>query len=144
MTIICQRRDALFMIASGALVAAARDARAETHTPAQRRHFVAEAERMRREAVAAGDQSYGAIVVKGDVIVGWGPSRVVTGRNPNAHAERVAVWDARDRLGVAGVKGAVMYSTSRPCGACEAAAAQAGIARMYWGADGRDAGVPGG
>jgi tRNA(Arg) A34 adenosine deaminase TadA len=144
MPITCHRRDALFMVASGALVAAARDVRAETHTPAQRLHFIAEAERMRREAVAAGDQSYGAIVVKGDTIVGWGPSRLVTSRNVSAHAERVAVWDARARLGVSGVKGAVMYSTSRPCGACEAAAAQAGVVRMYWGAEGRDAGVPGG
>jgi tRNA(Arg) A34 adenosine deaminase TadA len=144
MPITCHRRDALFMAATGALCALMGSAAAHSPTPALRRHFIAEAERMRREAVAAGDQSYGAIVVKGEAIVGWGPSRVVTARNPNAHAERVAVWDARDRLGAAGVRGAVMYSTSRPCGACEAAAAQAGIARMYWGADGRDAGVPGG
>ena len=142
MPIVCHRRDVLLTIATGTLVAVTRSAMAQTHTTEQRRHFIAEAERMRREAVAAGDQSYGAIVVKGDTIVGWGPSRVVTGRNPNAHAERVAVWDARDRLGSPGVRGAVMYSTSRPCGVCEAAAAEAGIVRMYWGADGRDAGVP--
>lgn len=142
MRIICHRRDMLFVATTAAFCLTVRAAQAQSHTAEQRRHFIAEAERMRREAVAAGDQSYGAIVVKGDAIVGWGPSRVVTSRNVNAHAERVAVWDARDRLGVVGVRGGVMYSTSRPCGACEAAAAEAGIARMYWGTDGRDAGVP--
>ncbi len=111
-------------------------------TPDLRRHFIAEAERMRRQAVAAGDQPYGAIVVKGDVIVGWGPSRVVTSRNVDAHAERVAVWDTRSRLATHNVAGAVMYSTSRPCSACEAAAAEAGIARMFWGPQGTDGGVP--
>ncbi len=97
---------------------------------------------MRRQAVAAGDQSYGAIVVMGDVIVGWGPSRVVTSRNVNAHAERVAIWNARERWGPSGVAGAVIFSTSRPCSECEAAAAEAGIARMFWGPQGVDAGVP--
>jgi len=36
----------------------------------------------------------------------------------------------------------VLYSTSRPCGACEAAAAAAGVARMIHGAALADAGAP--
>lgn len=135
------RRQMLFLAAT--FMSAPRSARAEPwHTPELRRHFVAEAERMRGEAVAAGDQSFGAVVVKADAIAGWGPSRVVTSRNANAHAERVAISDARERLGAAGVRGAVMNSTSRPCSLCQAAAAEAGNARMYWGPDARDAGAP--
>lgn len=106
--------------------------------------FIAEAERMRQQAVKAGDQSYGAIVVRGSEIVGWGPSRVVSDRNSNAHAERVAIWDAQARLGTKDLSGAILYSTSRACSACEAAAVGARIARMYWGPKGTDAGVPGG
>ncbi len=105
-------------------------------------HFIAEAERMRVQAVRAGDQSYGAVVVKDGAIVGWGPSRVVSDRNPNAHAERVAVWDAQARLGTKDLSGAQLYSTSRACSACEAAAAAARVGRMYWGPKGIDAGVP--
>jgi tRNA(Arg) A34 adenosine deaminase TadA len=38
--------------------------------------------------------------------------------------------------------GAVVYSTSRPCGACQDALALANVERMYFGADGADAGRP--
>lgn len=104
--------------------------------------FIAAAERMRLEAVRAGDQSYGAVVVSGGEIVGWGPSRVVVERNSDAHAERVAIRDAQKRLGRKDLSGAVLYSTSRACSLCERAAAEARIARMYWGARGSDAGPP--
>lgn len=110
--------------------------------PADLVRFVREAERMRRDAVAAGDQSYGAVVVKGGEIVGWGPSRVVQDRNPDAHAERVAIWDAQQRLGTLDLSGAVLISTSHPCGLCERAAARARVARMYYGSSGADGGVP--
>jgi tRNA(Arg) A34 adenosine deaminase TadA len=107
------------------------------------RLFVAEAERMKREAIASGDQSFGAVVVMGDKIVGYGPSRVVSGRNPNAHAERVALWDAQHRLGTRDLSGAVIYSTSRPCPVCEKALADGNIERMFFGPDATDAGKPG-
>jgi tRNA(Arg) A34 adenosine deaminase TadA len=104
--------------------------------------FVAEAVRMRNEAVARGDQAYGAVVVRQGVIVGYGPSRVVTDRNPDAHAERVALWDAQQRLGTKDIAGAVIYSTSRPCPICESALALGNIERMYHGPEAADAGKP--
>jgi tRNA(Arg) A34 adenosine deaminase TadA len=107
------------------------------------RLFVAEAERMKREAVARGDQSFGAVVVMGGKIVGYGPSRVVSERNPDAHAERVALWDAQRRLGTRDLSGAVIYSTSRPCPVCERALSGGNIERMFFGPDATDAGRPG-
>jgi tRNA(adenine34) deaminase len=104
--------------------------------------FVAEAQRMKELAIAAGDQHYGAIVVRDGKIVGYGPSRVVVDRNPDAHAERVALKDAQQRLGTADLAGAALYSTSRPCPACESAAAQAGLDRMFFGPSAADAGPP--
>lgn len=109
---------------------------------AARQTFIDEAERMRVRAVEAGDQSFGAVVVRGLAIVGWGPSRVVADRNANAHAERVAIWDAQQRQGSKDLANCVLYSTSRPCRACEAEAARTGISRMFWGPKGTDAGVP--
>lgn len=106
------------------------------------RHFIAEAERMREMAVKAGDQPYGAVLVNDGVIVGYGPSRVVSDKNPDAHAERVALWDAQRKLGRQDLTGAVIYSTSRPCSACQAALARAKIERMYHGPDGTDGGPP--
>ena len=104
--------------------------------------FVAEAARMKREAVASGDQAFGAVVVMGDTIVGYGPSRVVSDRNPDAHAERVALWDAQRRLGRRDLSGAVIYSTSRPCAICERALADGNIERMFFGPEATDAGKP--
>jgi tRNA(adenine34) deaminase len=105
-------------------------------------HFIAEAARMRRLAETTGDQSYGAVVVKDGSIIGYGPSRVIADRKPDAHAERVALWDAQKRLGITDMTGAVMYSTSRPCATCQHALAAANLERMYFGPDGADAGRP--
>ena len=102
----------------------------------------AAAVRMQRLAESWNDQRYGAVVVAGDAVVGDGPSRVVRDANPDAHAERVAILDAQRRLGREKLSGAVLYSTSRPCPACEAAAFRAGVARMYFGPSLQDAGKP--
>ena len=106
------------------------------------RDFVAAASRMREQAIAAGDQAYGAVVVRGSEIVGWGPSRVRQNGEWTGHAEREAMRDAQRRLAREDLPDCVMYSTSRPCGSCERAAAQAKLARMYYGQDAIDAGVP--
>jgi tRNA(Arg) A34 adenosine deaminase TadA len=106
------------------------------------RLFIGEAARMKREAVASGDQPFGAVVVKDGAIIGYGPSRVIADRNPDAHAERVALWDAQKRLGTNEMSGTVIYSTSRPCSACQEALALANVERMYFGGDGADAGPP--
>jgi tRNA(Arg) A34 adenosine deaminase TadA len=98
---------------------------------------------MRRLAESWGDQSYGAVVVAGGAVIGEGPSRVVKDRNPDAHAERVAILDAQRRLGRENRTGSVLYSTSRPCSLCEAAAFRAGVNRMYFGQSLKDAGSPG-
>ena len=97
---------------------------------------------MREQATAAGDQSYGAVVVRDNAIVGWGPSRVRQNGEWTGHAEREAMRDAQRRLARDDLSDCVMYSTSRPCGSCERAAAQARLARMYYGPDATDAGAP--
>jgi tRNA(adenine34) deaminase len=104
--------------------------------------FVAEAFAMKRMAEEAGDQPYGAIVVKDQFIVGWGPSRVVAKNDWSAHAEREAIRDAQARLGRLELPDCVMYSTSRPCANCERVAAEAKLARMFHGMEAHDAGRP--
>ena len=97
------------------------------------RHAMARAREMRALAERAGDQPYGAVVMQGERIVGEAPSRVVTARNPDAHAEREALRDAAQRLGRQDLGGLVLVSTSQPCRLCEDAAATAGITRMVFG-----------
>lgn len=104
--------------------------------------FMAEAVRMKNDAVAAGDQPYGAVLVKDEIIVGWGPSRVIAENNGDAHAERVALRDAAARHGTTALQGTTLYSTSIPCSLCQDAAARAGVVRMIYGDSLRDGGAP--
>lgn len=136
-------RRTFVMIAVGSLGANLPTARLNAALDIEKQLFVAEAARMKRDAIASGDQPFGAVVVMGDTIVGYGPSRVVIDRNPNAHAERVALWDAQHRLGIRDLSGAVIYSTSRPCLVCEKALADSNIERMYFGPEATDGGKPG-
>lgn len=103
---------------------------------------MARARALREAAVRAGDQPYGAVVLRGGEIVGEGPSRVVARNDASAHAEREAIRDAQRQLQRGDLSGCVLVSTSRPCRWCEAAAAQAGIARMVHGDALTDAGPP--
>lgn len=96
----------------------------------------------RERARSWGDQAYGAVLMRGEELIGEGPSRVVQRGDPTAHAEREAIRDAQARLGRTLLSGSVLYSTSRPCGECERAAAQAGVARMFFGESLTDAGAP--
>lgn len=97
---------------------------------------------MLRQAESWGDQPYGAVLVIEGALVGEGPSRVVKDGDIDAHAERVAIRDAQRRLGRKELPGTVLYSTSRPCHLCEAAAAEAKVSRMYFGPTLIDAGAP--
>lgn len=132
----CSRRG--FLAIAGAAFAA----RADAAPAAQHREFIAAAFKMRDDAVKAGDQPYGAVVVMDARIVGYGPSRVVMKQDLTAHAEREAIRAAQAQLGRRDLSGCTLYSSSRPCSACEAAAYEANVARMIYGATATDAGPP--
>ena len=134
----CTRRAAIVMLAATGAVAATRAKAA----PEQHREFIAAAFRMKDEAVRSGDQPYGAVLVKQGRILGFGPSRVVLKKDLTAHAEREAMREAQARLGTIDLSGCLLYSTSHPCADCERAAADANIARMYFGNVATAAGRP--
>jgi tRNA(Arg) A34 adenosine deaminase TadA len=123
-----------------ALLWAAAPARARDASSERRWYEAAVA--MREQALSWGDQPYGAVLVRDGQIVAYGPSRVVKNRNPDAHAEREAIREALAKLGPDGAKGSILVSTSRPCWACEQAAARAGVSRLIFGAELEDAGAP--
>jgi tRNA(Arg) A34 adenosine deaminase TadA len=135
----CTRRTALATImVAGAAVLVPRG----TVALDDQREFIEAAFRMRDEAVRTGDQAYGAVIVKDRRIIGFGPSRVMLKKDQTAHAEREAIREAQARLGTMNLSGAILYSSSRPCPQCEAAAAEASITRMFYGRDAVDAGKP--
>jgi len=131
------RRRLVLLAAVSAPASSAQAASAVTLAEAMRR-----AEALRLQAMADGDQAFGAVVWRGDRIVGAAPSRVVTASDPTAHAEMEAIRDAARQLRTRDLAGCVLVSTSRPCRMCEAAAAWAGISRMVFGESLTDAGPP--
>jgi tRNA(adenine34) deaminase len=134
----CTRRAAMIATVVALLGIATRAKAA----PSEHRDFIEAAFKMKAEAVRLGDQPFGAVVVKDARIIGYGPSRVILKQDATAHAEREAIREAQARLGTTDLSGCLLYSTSRPCAACERAAAHAQIARMIHGADATDAGPP--
>ena len=104
--------------------------------------FIERAFEMRRLAVENGDQAYGAVIVVDNVIVGQSWSRVVLDQDPTGHAEISAIRDSARRLNSRSLKGAIMYSSSRPCPMCEAAAYWADIDGLIYGRNADNAGAP--
>ena len=133
------RRSILTALAGLAPVAAAR---ADAAPSAARAAFVDRAFAMKQKAIESGDQPYGAVVVRDETVVGFGPSNVKARGQWTGHAEREAIRDAQSRLGRADLSNCVMYSTSPPCARCQHAAAQARLARLYAGRDAVDLGPP--
>jgi tRNA(Arg) A34 adenosine deaminase TadA len=136
------RRHAIAQAAGLLLALLARPLRAAGPAEHPELRWYQAAAEMKRRAESWGDQPYGAVLVLDGAIVGEGPSRVVKNNDASAHAEREAIRDAQRRLGAASLQGATLYSTSRPCSLCEAAAAQAKVGRMVFGPALTDAGAP--
>jgi len=93
--------------------------------------FIARARALREEAVRAGDQAYGAVVVCGGRVVGEGRNYVVGDSDPTAHAELLAVRDAARRLGRRDLSDCDVYSTAAPCPMCQGALYWARIRRYH-------------
>ena len=104
--------------------------------------FIARAFKMRDLASALGDQAYGAVVVRGNKIIGQSQSIVITQNDPTGHAELAAIRDTARRTGDRDLSGAILYSSSRPCPMCEAAAYWANISEMKHGRGATSAGAP--
>jgi tRNA(Arg) A34 adenosine deaminase TadA len=136
------RRTAVLAAVSLLVAGYGAKARAQSRAVEPELRWYEAAVRMKRLADSWGDQPYGAVLVFDGAVIGEGPSRVVKNSDVTAHAEREASRDARRRLGRQKLTGSVLYSTSRPCSLCEAAAAEAGVTRMYFGASLTDAGTP--
>jgi len=133
------RRVILAGLLGGVAVAATTPVSARTPDA---RGFIARALAQRQAARDQGDQPYGAVMVKEGQVIAEAPSRVVTRRDPTAHAEMEAIREAARTLGTNNLAGCEMYSTSRPCPMCTAAAYWAGVSRLVWGEAMTDGGPP--
>lgn len=87
-----------------------------------------------REGQSQGEQPFGAVIVRDNMIVTRGHSLKVQRRNPTAHAETLVVSQAADALGQRTLKGCVLYTTCEPCPMCLGAMLNAEIDTLVVGA----------
>ncbi len=96
--------------------------------------FMREALQLARSAALAGEVPVGAIVVQGERVIGRGSNRPISGCDPTAHAEIVALRDAAKHLGDYRLGGTTLYVTLEPCIMCAAAVVHARVDRVVFGA----------
>jgi guanine deaminase len=124
-------------IAMATLTSKGLAAEAKTTSEADKKrseHFMRRAIELAQKGVAAGDGGpFGAIVVKGNDIVGEGWNHVVSHNDPTAHGEVLAIRDAGHRLKKYDLKGCELYSTGEPCPMCLCATYWARIDRLFYG-----------
>jgi len=96
--------------------------------------FMREALSLARQAAGSGEVPVGAVVVKDGGVVGRGYNRPVSGKDPTAHAEVMALRDAADRIGNYRLGECALYVTLEPCAMCAGAIMHARVSRVVYGA----------
>jgi len=85
-------------------------------------------------AAAAGEVPIGAVVVRGDEVVGQGHNRRECDSDPLAHAEILAIRRAAEAAGEWRLTGCTLYVTLEPCAMCAGALVNSRIDRLVFGA----------
>lgn len=96
-----------------------------------------------RRAGALGEVPIGAVVVRGDEVVGRGYNRREIDRDPLAHAELIAIRAAAERVGDWRLSGCTLYVTLEPCAMCAGALVNSRVSRLVFGASDPKAGYCG-
>ena len=112
--------------------------------PAQRpsdEYWMEEALRCAQRALEAGEVPVGAVVVADETIIGRGWNRNISGNDPTAHAEIMALREAGKNLGNHRLGACDLFVTIEPCAMCAGAAVHARVRRLVYGADDLKAGA---
>ena len=102
--------------------------------------FMREALRLAAEAAAEGEVPVGAVVVRGETIVGRGCNRREADKNALSHAELAAIDEACRTLGGWRLWDCTLYVTLEPCPMCAGAILNARVRRVVFGASDPKAG----
>jgi tRNA(adenine34) deaminase len=96
-----------------------------------------------RAAMARGEVPVGALLVRGEEVLGEGSNCPVGTHDPTAHAEILALRDAGQRLGDYRLTDTTLYVTLEPCIMCASALVHARVSRVVFGAWDPKAGAAG-
>ena len=87
------------------------------------------------EAAADGEVPVGAVVTRGDEIVGEARNAMRGALDPTAHAEMQAIRSAAQRLGTSRLDECCLWVTLEPCAMCAGAISLARIKALHFGAE---------
>jgi tRNA(adenine34) deaminase len=96
-----------------------------------------------RRATGWGDIPIGAVVVRGDRVLGRAGNQRERLADPTAHAEILALREAAAALGSWRLTGCAMYVTLEPCAMCAGAVVLSRVERLVFGAADPKAGFAG-
>jgi tRNA(adenine34) deaminase len=95
-------------------------------------------------AAAHGDVPIGAVVARGEEVLGQAGNERELRRDPTAHAEVLALREAAERLGGWRLLETTLYVTLEPCPMCAGAITLARVPRLVYGAADPKGGAVGG
>ena len=97
--------------------------------------FIQMAIDLAREKMLVGEGGpFGAVIVRGDRVIGRGWNQVTSTNDPTAHAEIVAIRAACAKQGDFSLAGCDLYASCEPCPMCLAAIYWARIDHLYYAA----------
>ena len=107
------------------------------------RDFMREALALAAQGAALGEVPVGAVLVQDGEIIGRGFNCPISGNDPSAHAEMVAIRAAAQAVSNYRLPGSTLYVTLEPCAMCSGAIMHSRIARVVFGARDPKTGVAG-
>lgn len=106
-------------------------------------HWMREAIAEARKAEELGEVPIGAVIVRGDEIIGRGYNLRETTYDGTAHAEMVAIREASQHLGAWRLLDCRLYVTLEPCPMCAGAIVQSRVPQLIYGTGDPKAGCAG-
>lgn len=97
-------------------------------------HWMRHALELACRAQEEGEVPVGAVLVRGDEVLGEGWNRPIAAHDPTAHAEVGALRAAAARVGNYRLVGTTLYVTLEPCPMCAGAIVHARVARLVYAA----------
>jgi tRNA(adenine34) deaminase len=96
--------------------------------------FMRRALELAQRAALDAEVPVGALLVRGDDVIGEGWNRPIMSQDPTAHAEVVALRAAAQRLRNYRLERTTLYVTLEPCAMCMGAVLNARVSRVVFGA----------
>ena len=115
----------------------------DADTPKTDEEWMQYALSLAHRAESQGEVPVGAVLVKDGVIVGEGWNQPITGHDPTAHAEILALRNAGQALSNYRLCDTTLYVSLEPCAMCAGAIIHSRVSRVVYGASDMKGGAAG-